>query len=1028
MIKGVDHMKQIIQALSKRLLLSCVIILLLFVWGFYSASQMKKEYLPEINNPILMVTVQTSMDSNGESKASQINKTFTSVLKNVDHLQSIESTIYSQGLFLSLTFPQNVDIRQAEESVRASLQTIPLPAGVSRPEVTRISSDSFPFMKISLASKTKADAGLLTANIDQIQKQLEQLPGIEKIQALGNGQIGYVVTLNNKKLDDYGLGFEDIKEALQHENISWPEGIVQTKNFHLPLSVESPSIDKNMLENTIVGKEKNKPVLLKDVATIEKGIVHLQTLSRTNGNPSVILNLFKTPSSDVTKVSQEVTERLDHLHEVKSGEIQTKILLNQGLTVKHAIEGIWREGALGCIFSTLFVFLFFRQWRSTIAIIFSLPICFLATIAVLNTMGITLNLLTASGLIVSMGRVVDDSIVILDNMYRKLERQGRFSLTSLSDGVKEMIPAVISSTLTTIAVFLPLAVTDTMVGHVFAGFAWAVTIALLSSLAVSLFLIPPYAAYTWGRRFVPQAPPTEQWAKPVLERLLKKRTIWFACLCGALFLSGVGAFFIPVDVFPRSHAQDINIQIECPEGSTLGQMNAEVREFESLLSKHSEIKTFSSTMGSSFTPMFDDVFDQEGGWIQQANVANVYVTPKEGVNVERLTNKINNDIKQLSTNAVYTVSNQQIAGDDSRVRIVLSGATPNVLSKTANLLKSKLQMIKGLQIYGEAEQGDSSRFAVQLNEEKMNSLGVDKKAVLHRIDSFMDRNEEISVTRNGSAVPIDLHKPSDVSLSYKQGLDSTQEFLLKLGNLSFNAKNGKTVSLADIATLKVKPNSVISEKDGVPIAVVSGNIITPDIDDVTEQIKQTIQDSNLPKGIHIDFGGIPQQMEQMIWSISFAGILSILLVLIIITSVFKGIRAPLAVLSSLPFALIGSVAFLLLFKQSWNLGALAGLVMLIGIVSTNGIVLVDRMERLREQGQDLHTVIIDGTASRVRPILMTTATTVLTLLPLSFSHQSETLISQSLGLVVAGGMITATLTSLLVIPTIYDWLSMRKNR
>lgn len=245
---------------------------------------------------------------------------------------------------------------------------------------------------------------------------------------------------------------------------------------------------------------------------------------------------------------------------------------------------------------------------------------------------------------------------------------------------------------------------------------------------------------------------------------------------------------------------------------------------------------------------------------------------------------------------------------------------------------------------------------------------------------------------------------------------------MKLGKVSFKDKNGKTVPLQEIASLKVNTSSVTSEKDGQPIAVVTGNILTNDIGGVTDQINQTLGKLNFPKGINVEFGGIPQQVQQMIWSISFAGVISILLVVIVISSIFKGIRAPIAVLSSLPFALVGSVALLVIFRQSWNLGALVGLVMLIGIVATNGIVLVDRLERLRNEGRPLQRLILEGTASRVRPILVTAATTILTLLPLTFSGQSDTLISQSLGLVVVGGMMTSTLTSLLAVPTIYHWL------
>ncbi|MED1204387.1 efflux RND transporter permease subunit [Heyndrickxia acidicola] len=1008
-------MKKIIQALSQRLILLSVMVALLFVWGIYSASQMKTEYLPQINNPILMVTWKTPAEST-DGAVSQAEESLLASLKEVEGLESIQSTNYPQGLFASLTFPQSTNIDQAEKNIQAAVQQVSLPAGASKPEITRIGSDSFPFMEIS--STTESGTG----TADALLQQLGQIQGIKKIDTTGNGQTGYLITLDNQKLLAHGLRFEDVQNSLQTATSLLPEGKVVTKNLQLQLQVKGTADQKTELENTVIHTPNQKSVLLKDVASVEKGPINVQTLARTNGKPSVILDLYKTSAADVTRISQQAEKKLQSYQQAHPEEKLT-VLSNQGQTVSHAINGLWKEGLLGCFFSMLCVFLFFREWRATLAIAFTLPICFLSSVSILYAMGITLNLLTASGLIVAMGRVVDDSIVVLDNMYRRLERNGSYSFDLLAASVKEMVPAVVSSTLTTIAVYLPLTLTGTMVGQAFFGLAWAVTISLVCSLVVSLLVLPPYAAFTWKNRFFNAAPQTERWAIPLLQKAWPKRQWWFGGMAAALVLAAVGAFFLPVNVLPRTHAQDLNIQVEAPEGSTLDQVNGDVRALESLLQQHQEIKTYASTAGSSFTPAFDDVFDQAGGWIQQPNVANVYVTPKPGVNVDQLTALIKDDIKKLNSGAIYTVTNQQIAGDDSRVTLTLSGGSSQELAKAAGLVKGKLQMINGLQIYSDGEQADQMNYTVELNDDKIKALGLDRQAIADRLETFIDKQADVQLTtENTSSLPIELHKPSAVSLSYAQGVDPEQEWLMQLGRVSFKSKTGKTVRLEDIASLNVDTASITSEQDGQPIAVVTGNILTNDIDGVTGKINETLVKLQLPKGIHVEFGGIPQQVEQMIWSISFAGIISILLVVIIISSIFKGIRTPIAVLSSLPFALVGSVALLVIFKQSWNLGALVGLVMLIGIVATNGIVLVDRLERLRNEGRPLQRLILEGTASRVRPIFVTAATTILTLLPLTFSGQSDTLISQSLGLVVVGGMITSTLTSLLVVPTIYHWL------
>lgn len=943
-------MKKFIRFFSKRLVLLSVMVVLLFVWGIYSASQMKTEYLPQINNPILMVTWKSPAEADNAT-TDKMNNNLVQSLKEVDGLQSIQSTIYSQGLFASLTFSQNFDVEQAERNIQTAIQQVNFPSNANKPEIQKISSDAFPFMEISTSSAS-------------LEKQLNEIKGIKKINVTGNGQKGLIVNLDNQKLLENDLRFEDVQNAFQNDKNIWPEGTVATKNLQMMLKVEGTADQKADLENRIIKTANNKQVLLKDIAKIEIGTINIQTKVRTNGESSVLLNLYKTNSADVTKVSKDVMSKLAKIKQTNPDETFT-ILSNHGQTVTHAINGLWKEGLLGCLFSMLCVFFFFREWRSTAAIALTLPICFLVAVSILQAMGITLNLLTVSGLIVSMGRVVDDSIVVLDNIYRRLEKNGGYSLDLLASAVKEMVPAVVSSTLTTIAVYLPLTMTKNMVGQAFYGLGWAVTISLLCSLVVSILILPPYVANTWRGRFFAKAPRTEAKAKILLEKVWVNRGRWFSGLVVVLILAIICAFFIPVNVLPRTHAQDLNIQVEAKEGATLEQVDADVRELEALLQKHKEIAAYSSTVGSIFAPAFDDVFDQGGGWIQQPNIANVYVTPQKGVDTERLSNLLRQDIKNLSTSSKYTITNQQIAGDDSRVNLMLTGDNPSELAKTAAILRGKLQTIKGLQIYGDAEQSDQERFTIELNEEKINDSWLEKQAILAKLESFLDKRTDIQVANSTSTYEVELRKPSAVSLSYSQGSDSEQELLTQLGHLSFKNKTGKTVKLQEVAQLNVDSPLLTSEKDGQPIAVVTGNILTTDIGGVTKQIKDTIDKMDLPKGIQIEFGGIPQQVQQMIWSIGLAGVVSIILVLFIILSIFKGIRGPVAVLSSLPFALIGSVIFLFIFRQSWNLGALVGMVMLVGIVTTNGIVLVDRLERLREDGELLKRFIIEGTASRV---------------------------------------------------------------
>ena len=679
-------MKKLIDATMKRAILIVTLIVLILVWGIMSARQIQRDYLPEINNPTLMVTVHAE-NYQAEQIKTKISEPIQQAVRVVDGLQDVETNSFNGGSMISLNFPMNYDMKQAEEQVTKALEGISLPTDAGKPLVTRLSTHSLPIMRISLISSSSniSENTLRTGIQEDVVNRLKTVPGVKDVQVSGGGSAGYAVTLRTEDLKKAGVTVSDVKRSLEDKVTTEMEGNVSNNQISIPVTVSGWGLNQQDLSQLPIHTKDGKTIALSDVADISNSIVNLQTISRTNGNPSVLLDILKTPSSNITDVSDRIQTKIKDIPALKNKDIQLSILFDQGVQVNAALKGLIKEGLLGCLFSIVCVFLFFRKVRSTLLIAISLPICLLATTGILKTMGISLNILTVSGLIVAMGRVVDDSIVILDNMNRKVEEaKGITSVRLLTGAVSEMIPAIVSSTATTVAVYVPIALIGGIVGSAFSGFAWSVVIAFIVSLVVSILVVPTLYNLFWKGKPSTIGDDFEPAAHKILTWVFKRKGKIAVTFLGLFLISLVGAAFLPVNFLPMTNKTgQIGVQVELPQNTSLTEVDQEVQRLEALFKSNPKVDSFSSGLGSSFTPQSDDVFDTGGGWIQKPNIANLSVTVKKGTDVNAFIPELQMQLNALSSKAVYTVSNSSIAGDDTQLKINLTGADNQTLDSMA---------------------------------------------------------------------------------------------------------------------------------------------------------------------------------------------------------------------------------------------------------------------------------------------------------------------------------------------------------
>lgn len=1023
-------MNRVIQSVMQRSVIILIFVLLIIAWGGTAAFQMQRDYMPGINNTTLMVSLRAS-----SYQANQMQTDITSklddALKSVNGLANMETTSYDGGLLMNLYFPMDYNMNKAESDTKQALAAAALPDGVNAPTVTRLTTSTFPILSYSLTAKSdKIDDATLRSSIQtDIVNQLKTVPGVAAVNTTGGANDGFVIYVRMKDLAKNGLTIDDFNNSVSAELPNWSQGNIANVRASIPVQVNSWDLSDQEFGNLQIHNKNGVSVPLSAVADISHSLTDVKTISRTNGQASVLIDVIKTPSSNIIDVAKQVKERVASIPSLNNGDVSLQLTLDRAHDLNESLMGLLREGLLGCVFSMLCVLVFFRNVRSTLIIAVSLPISLLATTAILKSMGITLNILTVSGLIVAMGRIVDDAIVILDNMYRRMqENKDKPALATLSSAVVEMMPAIFASTATTVAVYIPIALVGGIVGASYSGFAWSVVIAIAVSFFAAMLVIPSLAFMGWkgiGAKSVTLEPAM----KPILQAALKRKKTVVGITLALLIVAAALGSQLPFSLLPSTTTGQVAVKVELPKGSTLSEVDAEVQKVEGVLHNNTNVVSYSTKLGSTGTPEADDVFDQGGGFIQQPNVANLSLELHDKSHLYTFIQSLQNSLNPVAGNSIITVSNQNIAGDDAQMKITLTGADQQTLENTAQTIREKLASIDGLSVDGKADLSSGAvKYAITLNKDQIEKYGVNPADINQVIARYTAKGKDFTVPSSKGAIPVDVYL-DPVATGASKGAESTKDVLAALAAETFKAKDGTSVRLDQLATIDVNhaPSS-IQERDGKPFAVVTTEIVASNMSKVAKDVNTTLAHIDLPQGVTYSMGGISQQVTQMVEEMIIAVAVSILLVLLIISFVFKGLKAPLAVLVSIPLALIGVVLALYLIHGQWNLAALVGVLMLTGIVVTNGIVLIDKIERNRKEGMGLREAVVQGSLSRVRPIFMTAGTTVLTLIPLAFSHAGDAVVSQTLGIVVIGGMITSTLNSFLVIPILYEWMQGKKAR
>src|SRR5215216_4830856 len=1031
--------------------------ILLIGSGAYATTRLNQELLPDISFPI--ITISTPVAGAGPDLVDeQVTQPVEDAINGVPEIESVQSTS-SQGFSVVVVeFDLDADTEEAESDLQAALDGIELPSQAGDPEVKSQSASEFPILSLSLAAKDGDLADLTEYAEDEVVSSIEEVDGVASVDVIGGAEKRIQVDLDPDKLKDKGLSTDAVVGAISGAKVDAPVGSVSVDGRETPVNTTSELGGIGALEDLPVGVDAGdtggtpsaasaqipdgavsgtaappsgtpsgapggasapptgasappagsasgttssaaaaaEPVLLRDVAEVREVGSDLSGISRTNGEPSVGLNVIK---------------------ETDANTVEVVVVANSATDVEESVNGLVEEALVGAFLAILVIFAFLRSVRATLVTAVSLPTSVLAALLFSWVEDLTLNIITLAGLTIAVGRVVDDAIVVLENSYRHVQ-DGYEPEEAALEGTTEVASAITSSTLTTIAVFAPLALVGGIVSKFFVPLSLTVALALVASLVVALSIIPVLVSIFLRRRSGDNASDTaeedasedsedkSEQRPGLLLRLYTPMLRWslhhrLAVLLLALlaFAGGLGLVrLLPVTFFPPSEERLLIADVGLPAGTALGRTSERLRPFEDFLQENPGIKNYLVSIGG------EDTQDPESP-VRPSNKAQAFINVRESADVKKTLDRVDEEGDELygENFQVQILSNGPPQGG---LEAVLTGGSKQELAKAAGLVSDEFRKLDDVNNVESDISGGNLEVEVEVDPEKAAKAGLSPGVISGTLGSLLG---DSTVTTLGEK-PVVVGVPG----SSVDSLDEVRRLPV-----------GTDTTVGDVAEVKeVESPAAVSRADGERAVTVTGAITSTDTQTVSTEAQRAIADLDLPAGVTAQVGGENEDIDESFRNLFLSIIVALVLVFLILVVFFGSLRVPLVILLAVPLTTVGVFGALYLTNTAISVPSLLGILLLIGIVVSNAILLVDFAIKAQDRYETSDEAILAAGQARLRPILMTAFATIFALLPLALglSGGGNSLISSSLAITVVGGLATSTFLTLFVVPGGYSLL------
>ncbi|MFC1509214.1 efflux RND transporter permease subunit [Candidatus Omnitrophota bacterium] len=1021
------------------------------VLGLISLSRLPRELFPSITYPQLTI-VTTYENAAPEEVETLITKIIEETVGTVSNLKRI-SSISKEGVsIVTAEFGWGVNMDFASLGVREKIDLIKerLPLGSTDPIVMKFNPFELPVLTLSVTGN-KSPAELLRLSRKFIKDELEKTEGVASCNITGGLEREILVSVDEGRLRASSISITKVVDALKSSNLNYPAGTIEEHfyeylirtmgEFKLVSEIQETIVGKDDsdkrqgLEEDVPGREKRQSLIyLKDIADIKDTFQEKTSVSRYNRNENISVSVQKQAAVNTLEVARKVRDRLKDIKRDLPEGMDVKIIYDQSIFIKKAIRGVMDAAILGGILAFLVLFFFLKNIKSSLIVAFSMPVSIMVAFSLMYFNGITINMLSLGGLALGIGMLVDNAIVVIENIHSHFQKKKDIKEATKS-GASEMAGAIFSSTLTTVAVFLPMIFVVGVAGQLFKELAFTVIFSLSASLIIALSLIPRLAAIKGRRTSSKTIPETKKHSRinsilgPIysktLSKVLKYRWIFLFIIFGLFVLSVILFTFIGKEFMPKIDQREFVMKINMPSGAKLEITNNIVGKIEDALFDMEEVESVAVNIGSAKKKDYAQGLETMG-----SHQAQLIVSLKKGRRWKP-TSKVIEGLKEALDRLNTEGAEIEYILQESIFKTALQGSAPIVvevkgkdlkkIGEVSELIREDLANIKG--IYG-----IRTSLTSPSPETKVNIIK--DKAALYNLSAGIISEAAHTAIKGVVATRFkEEGREIDIRVRIRK---SARSRLSHVRNVLVHSPLDMEVPLSEVAYIAqgLGPNE-IKRLDQQRVVLVTANIADRALDNIITDINQLIEDierkeavsakagKDEEKDIIISLSGESQQMKESFDSLRFALILSILLVYMIMASQFESLWQPFIIMFTVPLSLIGVYSALFLTRTPVSVVVMLGFIILGGIVVNNGIILIDSINRLRERGVDLMEAVVESGRTRLRPISMTTMTTVLGLSPLALGIAEGSELQSPMAITVMGGLIVSSALTLFVIPCVY---------
>ncbi len=1008
-----------------RPVLTTIVFLIIVTLGIVSLSRLSIDLMPEVTYPTISV-ITSYGDVGPQEMEEMVTRPLEESLAAVQGVEEITSTSTEGRSMVRVSFEWGRDLDVAANDIRDRIDRAlgRLPEDIDRPMIRKFDLSAFPVLILGVSSEMNPrDMRQLVE--DQVKYRLERVPGVAAVDIFGGLLREIHVDLHADKMKALGLSSSAVMTSLRTENRNIPAGLYDKGNLEVLIRTQGEYLSVDEIRDTVITVRGNAPITIGDVASVSDSWEEIRQVDRINGKPSVRIALSKQSGYNTVKVAESAQQEIERINNDLS-QVRVTPIIDTSTYIKQAINSISTSAMQGGLLAVLILFLFLRNISSTVIIAVSIPISIIATFGLIYFGGFTLNLMTFGGLALGIGMLVDSSIVVLENIYRHRE-SGKSLIQSALDGTQEVWSAIVASTLTTLVVFLPVVFMRGMSGIMFQQMAVVVSFSLLCSLVVSLTLIPMLSSRFLHIRTVDKKARTgilqtlfslseraftgaENRYNRVLHWSLNHRKTVISGTFSLFLASVLLLRFIGVELMPAADESEVSVNLEMAVGTRLEILQETTVQVEEVIRREvPERITILSQVGG-------------GGWGSSgSHTSSIRVTLVPKKERKRSSEQVANDLRKSlmgipgvtirtrQGQGLFLLRMGQSSGDN--VSVEIRGYDLTTAQALAQRVSEVVKNVPGITDTRISREEGSPEQVIRIDRQKAAALGLTVSSIGDALQTAVGGTYASNYREGGKEYRIRVR------------LDEIErQNLMNLLDLTVMNSRGEQVVLRNVVNTIPQEGPVrIERKDQERIITVSANFTGRDMGSVIADIRNDLRSIPVPKDFVILFGGDYEDQQEAFRELLLGFVLAIFLVYMVMAGQYESFRDPLVVLFSIPMALIGVVVTLIITNTTFSMQAFIGAIMLAGIVVNNAIILVDYTNQLRRRdGMDLIEAITLAGSRRLRPILMTTLTTVLGLLPLSFGLGEGGETQAPLARVVIGGLTSSTLITLVLVPVIYS--------